>query len=248
MASMLRRHSNRRRGLGGRALAVALTVAALILAGSAAASAFVSGSLLVGRRGGGAGVARHAEGAGAPSPSPSVALVKVTEESKVTTASLLGGLAGLLVGGVWVGAGLFAAGSYLARKEDSDLSKALKGVASGGLEVLNFGAYLNDKYAVTDKLGSAISEAVDSATEASGSSKDSADSASGFFKGLADAVRAADEDIDFKGTFGTLTTSASDLANQAVEKAVQVNEQYKITDQIKEKIDEATEGAKSTSA
>merc|ERR1711972_919804 len=92
----------------------------------------------------------------------SVALVKVTEESKATTASVIGGLAGPLVGGVWVGGAVFAASAYLAKKEDDDVSKALKGVAAGSLEVLNFGAYLNDKYAVTDNIGSALSNAIDS--------------------------------------------------------------------------------------
>lgn len=184
----------------------------------------------------------------APSPSPSVALVKVTEENKVATASVLGGLAGLLLGGVWVGAGLFAAGAYVSRREDSDASKALKGIASGSLEVVNFGAYLNDKFAVTDKLGSAISEAVGSAKASSGSSSESLDSVTGVFQGAVDAFKAADEDIDFKTTLGTLVTSASDLASQAVEKVVEVNDTYKITDQIKEKIDEASSGTKSSTA
>merc|ERR1719480_302194 len=89
--------------------------------------------------------------------SETVALVKVTDENKVTTASLLGGAAGILLGGVWVGGALFAATSYLARKEDDDLSRALKGVASSGLQVLNFGSYLNDKYAVTGQIGGALS-------------------------------------------------------------------------------------------
>jgi len=185
----------------------------------------------------------RAEAAASPSPSPSVALVKVTEENKMTTASVLGGLAGLLVGGVWVGAGLFAAGSYLTRKDD-DIAKALKGVASGSLEVLNFGGYLNDKYTVTDKIGSAFNEALESTS--SGSS--STDSVSGFVTGVVDAVKTADKDIGFKDTLGQLASSASDLAYQAVEKAVDLNAQYKITDQIKEKIDEATSGAQAASS
>merc|ERR1711948_157574 len=161
------------------------------------------------------------------------------------TASVLGGLAGLLVGGVWVGAGLFTAGAYFARKDD-DVSKALKGVAAGGMEALNFVSYLNDKYTVTDKFGSAISDAIDSAKSSSNS--ESTEAISGFLGGVVGTVKEADKDIDFKGTFGTLAMSASDLANQAVEKAVEVNEKYKLVDQIKEKIDEATAGAPSAAA
>lgn len=183
-----------------------------------------------------------AEGA-APAPAPagsSVALVKVTEESKMTTAGVIGGLAGLLVGGVWVGAGLFAASSYLARREDDDLSKALKGVAAGGLEVLNFGAALNDKYMVTDKLGDAIKGAIDDTAKSNPSSQETVKSISGLVGGAADAVKSLDQDIGIKDTIGALATSATDLAYQAVDKAIEVNKQYKVTDQIVEKIQEAT--------
>mmetsp|Transcript_22518 Transcript_22518/g.77094 ORF Transcript_22518/g.77094 Transcript_22518/m.77094 type:complete len:214 (-) Transcript_22518:228-869(-) len=161
----------------------------------------------------------------------STALVVITEENKMTTASVLGGVVGLLVGGVWVGAALFAAGAFVARKdENSDVSKALKGVAATGLEALNFGAYLNDKYTVTDRIGGAFSDVL---AEQSQGAKSYAD-------GFVDAVQAADKDINFKKTLGDLFTSASELASQAVDKAVAINEEYKITDQIKEKIEEAT--------
>jgi len=189
-------------------------------------------------------VALRAEpAASAASPSPSVALVKVTEESKATTASVLGGLAGLLVGGVWVGAGLFAAGAYLSRKEDSDVAKALKGVASGGLEVVNFGAYLNDKYTVTDRIGSALSDALGEADTGS----ESRESVSSFARSVTDAVKSADQEIGFKDTIGQIATSASDLACQAVDKVVELNMQYKVTDQIAEKINEAIDGAQTSS-
>mmetsp|Transcript_72503 Transcript_72503/g.219495 ORF Transcript_72503/g.219495 Transcript_72503/m.219495 type:complete len:233 (-) Transcript_72503:171-869(-) len=170
---------------------------------------------------------RAEEAAAAPAPSPSVALVKVTEESKMTTAGVIGGVAGLLLGGFWVGGALFTAASYLARKEDDDVAKALKGLAAGSLEVLNFGAYVNEKYEVTGKVGSAVTNALGSDNMATVDS-------------VLDSVKAADKDIGFKDTIGTLATSASELACQAVDKAVELNKEYKITDQISEKIEEVT--------
>uniref|UniRef100_A0A7S0FYE4 Uncharacterized protein n=1 Tax=Pyrodinium bahamense TaxID=73915 RepID=A0A7S0FYE4_9DINO len=222
--------------LGGGAMAWSVAHAGL-------QAAFVSGGVAAGVAArGGRGQGLRAEPAAAPATSPaageSVALVKVTEESKMTTASLLGGFAGLLVGGVWVGGALFAATSYLARKEDDDLSKALKGVASGGLEVINFGAAMNEKYLVTDKLGSAITSALDGAK--SGDSKEAATTVSGIINGVSDAVTSLDKDIGIKDTLGQLTTSASELAFQAVDKAVELNKEYKVTDQIAAKIEEAT--------
>jgi len=175
----------------------------------------------------------------ADSPSPSVALVKVTEENKVAMTGVIGGVAGLLLGGVWVGAGLFAIGSYLAKKDDSDVSKALKGVSWSGIEALNFGAYVNDKYSVTGKIGGALDDAL---------SSESNKEAKGYVDSFVKAVQNADKEIGFLDTFGKLATAGADLASQAVDKAVAINNEYKLTDQLKEKIEEATSGAKASTS
>lgn len=176
--------------------------------------------------------AMHAQSEGS-----SVALVKVTEQNALTTVGVLGGLAGLALGGVWVGGALFMAGSYLARQKDSDLSSALKGVASGGLEALNFVNYISDKYAIPDKVGSALSEAVDKAKR---DNKESLSPVTNVLEQAAAAVAAFDKDVGIKDTVGSLLTSAGDLAAQAVEQAVRLNDEYKVTDKIKAKIEEAS--------
>lgn len=181
----------------------------------------------------------QAEPKSAPAGS-SVSLVTVTEESKITTASLIGGVAGLLVGGIWLGGALFAATSYLARKEDDDVSKALKGVASGGLEVVNFAASVNDKYMVTEKVGSAFSEAIGSAKNKNNPDSEGVAGIAGFLDTVVNSVKSLDKDIGIKDTLGDLAVSASDLAAQAVDKVVELNKEYKITDQISEKIQEAS--------
>lgn len=231
-----RSHVARRgsRGLGLVAFGCLLAAALAVLGAVGAASAFTGGAFA-----GGAFAARHpmvyveAE-APAPAPAPtSVALVKVTEESAATTAGVLGGAVGLLTGGVWVGAALFAASSYLSKRDD-DVSKALKGVATAGLEAVNFGAYLTNKYEVTDKVSSAFDEALKS---------DSLKSVAPAFNSIGEAYTSVDKDIGIKDTLGTLLTSAADLASQAVDKTVELNNEYKITDQIGEKIQELTEQA-----
>jgi len=173
-------------------------------------------------------------------PKESTALVAITEDNKVTAASVIGGVAGLLVGGVWVGAALFAATAFLAR-QDNDASKALKGTAGGALEALNFGSYLNERYEVTGKVGGAISDAVEKTD-----SKDAKNILATVKKTVADA----DKELNFKSTVGSLATSASDFAAQAVGKASELNEKYQITDQIGSKINEqvskASSGSKSS--
>lgn len=159
----------------------------------------------------------------------SVAIVKVTEENKITTASVIGGIAGLLIGGVWVGGALFTISSYLARKKDDDVAAALKGVAAGSMEALNFVGYLNDKYTVTDKIGSALDDAL----------KNSGDVASAV-KTAGDAVKAFDKDVGIKDSLGGILAASSDLLSQALDKAVELDKEYKVIDQVKAKIDELT--------
>lgn len=183
-------------------------------------------------------LARRAEESSSSS-SGSSALVKVTEENSITTAGVLAGVVGLLVGGIWVGAGLFAASSYLARKKDDDVAQILKSVASNALEVVNFVGNLDSKYGVTAKVSDSIKSSVDSAKN-SPDSKGIAD----VVGGLGDAITNFDKDVGIKDALGNVLTSSSELAAKAVDKVVELNTQYKVTDQLKEKIDSAIKDQK----
>eukprot|EP00931_Biecheleriopsis_adriatica_P005720 TRINITY_DN1071_c1_g1_i2.p1 TRINITY_DN1071_c1_g1~~TRINITY_DN1071_c1_g1_i2.p1 ORF type:complete len:219 (+),score=59.19 TRINITY_DN1071_c1_g1_i2:136-792(+) len=171
-------------------------------------------------------VTTQAEGSSG-SGSSSVALVKVNEANSITTAGLLGGVAGFLFGGVWIAGVGFVASSYLARKKDDDIATILKGVSAGGLSVLNYIDSLNSEYQVTAKVGSALSDALES---------DGSNPA----KSLSDAVAAFDQDVGIKDTLGNVFTATGELAAQAVDKAIELNEEYKILDQIQEKISSAS--------
>jgi hypothetical protein len=192
------------------------SVARVVIAAAAVGAACQMGSAFVGTapatrsfRG-----AMRAEGEAAK-PKESVALIAVTEESKLTTAGAITGLAGLLLGGVWVGAAGFAAGSYLARKKDDDVSKALNGIAGAGLEVLNFASNLNTKYEVTNKISSSFNDAVKS---------NNTDTSA--LDGVSSAVTNFDKDVGIQKTLGEFLTKGGELANQAVTKAIELNDQY----------------------
>jgi len=176
--------------------------------------------------------ARAEEVAKAPAKEPEkseTSLVVISEESKVTAASILPGVAGLLLfKSFFIAAPLFAAAAYVVR-QDNDLAKSLKGIAGSGLEAINFGGYLNEKYEVTGKIGGAINEQVDKQKSVS----DVRDKVQGAFDNL-------DKEVGLKDSVGSILTTGSDLAAQAVEKAVDLNKEYKVTDQIKEKVDEVT--------
>lgn len=181
----------------------------------------------------------RAEAASSSSSSSSTALVKVTPENSIATAGVLGGVTGLLLGGFWIGAAGFVATSYLAKKEESDVATVLKGVSSASLEALNYVDYLNKKYEVTNKVGSALNDALDANAD-----KESTSSVKTTLNSVGDAIDSFDKDVGIKDTLGGLLLAGTDLANQLAKKVVELNSEYKVTDQIKAKIDESLEKAK----
>jgi hypothetical protein len=191
-------------------------------------------------------VSLYAEEAAAspgPAPSSSVALVKVNEENAITGAGTLAGVAGLLLGGIWIGGAFFTIASYLARKKDDDVSKALQGLATSGIEAINFVANLNDKYEVTGKIGSAIKEKLDSAS--AGDNKETASSVSKVLSTVTESIESFDKDVGIKDTLGSILTAGSELSAKALDKVVELDKQYKVTEQLKEKIDSSINQVKS---
>jgi len=167
---------------------------------------------------------------GAPQTEKSSALVKIDEENIKATGSVLAGLAGLLVGGLWIGAGLFAAASYAGRKDD-DVGNALRGFSKSALEALNFTATMDSKYKVTDQVGKTVSTAVDKNLKEK--DKETLNSAVSSVSG---SVEDLDKEVGIKATLGSLVLTANDFSAQAVEKLLDFNEKNKVTDKLSEQV------------
>lgn len=91
-------------------------------------------------------------------------MIKVTDGSIMTTAGIIGALAGLVAGSFWFSGAVFVVFAYLAREaQENELSKLVRGVARGTIEVLNYSAFLDDKFAVTSKVGDAFRNVANSA-------------------------------------------------------------------------------------
>lgn len=204
-----------------------LAIAAVAGIFAAASQAFAGPSSSAPLRGG--RVLRMAE------ESKSEALVKIDEVSITGGASVLGALAGFLVGGPWLALAGFVAAAAVVRKEDNDAATALKGVTNASLESVNFVAGVADKYEVGKKIG----DAVDNAKSSSPDLAKAVDT-------VGDAYKSVDKDINIKDTMGSIVTSSSSLASQAVEKAGEINEKYKLTDQLSEKVGEVVDQAKTS--
>ncbi|CAE7237667.1 unnamed protein product [Symbiodinium sp. CCMP2592] len=98
----------------------------------------------------------------------------------------------------------------------------------------------NSKYDVTSKVGTALNDALEKGdSETTSSVKGSLDT-------VGEAINSFDKDVGIKDTLGSLILSGTDLASQLATKVVELNDQYKVTDQIKSKIDESLETSKSS--
>jgi len=164
-------------------------------------------------------------------------IVKLSDENVQTAASVLGGVLGLVVGGVWVGAALGVATAFLTRQEDNDMSSAIKTVARTGLEAINSLGDLNEEYKVTDQVGSSLSDAVKTAKE-NPSTKDAATAVTDVIDKAVDSVKKIDKEVDIKGTAGSVIASVGSVTEDIVDKVSELIKEYKITDTVGKKIEE----------
>jgi len=185
---------------------------------------------------GGSRVPLPAESTSASESSGKVSIVKQSEENVETFASLLGGVFGLWNGGLWVGAAFFAATAFLVRRQEGDTSKTIKGVVRSGLEVINYAGDLNEKYHVTDQVGSWLSDAVQIAKE-NPSTKDVATAVTSVFHQAVDSVRKFDREVDIKSTAGSCIALASTAAADSVGTLIELGKEYAATNAIGKKID-----------
>jgi len=175
----------------------------------------------------------RAESTSEPEPSGKAPLVKLSQENVQTTASLLGGVLGLLVGGVWVGAILFAATTYLSRREEDDIANAINGVARTGLEAINSVGDLNQEYQVTEQVGSSLAGVVKSAKE-NPDTKDAATAVTGAIDSVVESATKFDKDVDIKGSAGAAIGSVTSVTYEAVDKAVELGKDLGIADKLGE--------------
>eukprot|EP00929_Paragymnodinium_shiwhaense_P021445 TRINITY_DN13987_c0_g1_i1.p1 TRINITY_DN13987_c0_g1~~TRINITY_DN13987_c0_g1_i1.p1 ORF type:complete len:352 (+),score=93.51 TRINITY_DN13987_c0_g1_i1:80-1135(+) len=156
----------------------------------------------------------------------STALVRVTEENSMVAASIVPGMVGWFVGGVWLGGAAFMASSYFSRQKDgdySDIGQGLRSIGEGALTTVNTGADLADEYEVGNKVGDAFSGMLtDMRTSGNKQIADGLDAAVG---GVSSAIEKFDEAVSVKAFVGTVLTTTSEIANQAMQTLASIIEE-----------------------
>ena len=182
---------------------------------------------------------------------PAGALVPIKEETVEFTAGILGGVAGLVIGGPVLGVIGAAAANYVS-KMDGDVTVAVQAVSKSGIEVFNYLANLDSKYEVLKKAQGSLQSSLDALKK-----NDSVDPAtvekveSALAKTNA-KIKEINDEYDLVGGATTALGVIGDLVEKAIKKAGEVNEEYqlsaKATEALSKAVDKAKQAAKSASS
>ncbi|KAL7490945.1 hypothetical protein ACHAWT_000448 [Skeletonema menzelii] len=169
-----------------------------------------------------------------------LALVPINESTVQFTAGALGATAGLVLGGPLLAIFLSATANYLSRKDDepqagkdsiSSPKRIIDTAAQTALLIYNFVAQFERDNKIVDGTFKVIEGAVDKAkqSEESGEAIAALENTLG---GVAKSVEKLNEDFDLVGGAGTVLNTVGDLVEDSVDKVIDLNDQFKLTDRI----------------
>mmetsp|Transcript_9953 Transcript_9953/g.30149 ORF Transcript_9953/g.30149 Transcript_9953/m.30149 type:complete len:255 (-) Transcript_9953:113-877(-) len=170
----------------------------------------------------------------------STALVPVNEDTIRTSSAVTAGGAGLVLGGPVLAIVGSVLGNYVS-KQEGEVGEVVRGVGKVSLDVYNFLLKLNGKYDVSDKAGAAIKEQLEKlkSTE-SGSTIGKVETA---LETATSKFAELDKEYDLVEKSKQAIGYAGDLSVKAIDKGLELNTEYKITDQITAKVTEASSKA-----
>ena len=173
-------------------------------------------------------------------------LVAIKEETVEFTAGILGGVAGLAIGGPVLGAIGAAAANY-AVKSDSEVSEVLQAVSKSSIEVYNYLIKLDTKYEVLSGAQKSLEEALAKA-KANGGDDNTISKIEDALKKTTDKINEINEEYDLVGAGVTAFGVIGDLVEKAVLKASELNDEYKLTAKAQESIQKAVDSAKKSAS
>mmetsp|Transcript_24056 Transcript_24056/g.72183 ORF Transcript_24056/g.72183 Transcript_24056/m.72183 type:complete len:212 (+) Transcript_24056:54-689(+) len=187
--------------------------------------------------------ARPAPVRAAPLRAESTALVPVNEETIKTSSAVTAGVGGLVLGGPVLAIVTAVLGNYVS-KQEGEVGEVVRGVGKVSLDVYNFLLKLDGKYDVTGKGGEALKEQLEKLKAGeSGATVSKVEST------LSAATAKFDElnkEYDLLEKSKQAIGYAGDLSVKAIDKGLELNKEYKITEQVTAKAAEAVEKAKAS--
>jgi hypothetical protein len=187
----------------------------------------------------------------APAPAPAAVapkssggkLVPIKEETVEFTAGILGGLAGLALGGPVLGAIGAAAANYVA-KTDGDVAEVVSAVSKTSIEVFNYLTKLDEKYEILNKAKASLEQAADKLKSTGNVDPAALEKVENALATTTSKIGEINEEYDLVGAGVTALGVIGDLVEKTVAKAGELNEEYDLTSKAKEALAKGVDKAK----
>lgn len=175
------------------------------------------------------------------------ALVPIKEETVEFTAGLIGGTAGLLVGGPLLGAIGAAAANYVSKME-GDVTDVVKAVSKSSIQVFNYLYTIDKKYEVLGKAKKSLESALDKLKSQDTIDPEAVSKVESALTSTQAKIAEINDEYDLVGAGMTALGVVGDLVEKAIKKAGELNEEYQLSDKavtsLKGAVDKAKEAAK----
>lgn len=170
-------------------------------------------------------------------------IVVIKEETVEFTAGLIGGVAGLVLGGPIVGAVGAAAANYIA-KSDNEAGEIVGAVSKSALEVYNYLATLDSKYEVLASAQGALEGALDKLKAQEKIDPAAISKVEGALASTKAKIEEVNDEYDLVGSGVTALGVVGDLVEKTIAKIGELNDEYSLTDKAKTALSSAVDKAK----
>ncbi|CAJ1966781.1 unnamed protein product [Cylindrotheca closterium] len=174
---------------------------------------------------------------------PSSSLVPIKEETIEFTAGLIGGAAGLIIGGPVIAAIGAAAANYVS-KSDNEAGDIVGTVSKGAIEVYNYLLNLDTKYEVLKKAQGSLEGALEKLKSQESVDPEAIQKVEKALASTKAKITEVNDEYDLVGAGMTALGVAGDLIEKTVKKVSELNEEYSLTSKAKDALDGAVSKAK----
>lgn len=174
-------------------------------------------------------------------------LVAIKEETVEFTAGLIGGAAGLVIGGPVLGAIGAAAANYVSKSED-DAGELVGTVSKSAIEVYNYLATLDNKYELLSKAQGSLQDALEKVKAQEKVDEEAIQKIEDALAATTAKIEEVNDEYDLVGSGMTALSVVGDLVEKTVAKVQELNEEYQLTDKAKDALTTAVDKAKDAAA
>jgi hypothetical protein len=173
----------------------------------------------------------------------SSALVPIKEETVEFTAGLLGGLAGLFVGGPALAAVGAACANYVSKMEVGEATDVIQAVSKSSIQVYNYLTTLDGKYELLKKAQDSLQSSLDKLKAQGSVDPETVTKVETALSNTRSKIAEINDEYDLVGGGLTALGVIGDLVEKAINKVGELNSEYKISDRALESLRSAVSRA-----